>query len=415
MFKDFNYAIDYIWNLDNWESNIPTAWDTTNNHKRVLSLLKLLKNPEKKFKKIIVGGTNGKGSTSNMISEIIQAHGYETGTFNSPHVNSIKERVRINSQELADQIWLNATNQLKKIEKDFIAENSKLFTTFEALTGLAALIFAEAKVDFAIFEVGLGGKYDATNSWGSDLAVLTTISKDHIPILGNSLEEITRDKITIARPTKPLITTCGQESSVLNEIRVISKRDNYDLQISDPLSIRDKLSLTSKPVWFLENAALSFAASKQALGLDFSADTSYSAINKFSLKGRFQILKQDPYYVIDTAHNPQAIKALINSLKTLSEDWTFLCGFTHGHLHEESIEMICKFAKSIIFTEPETPKKVVIEDIKEIISNNNLNDSNKSFIFEKNLESATKEAIKIQHENLCICGSFYLFKFHKSI
>ena len=199
MYQNFQEAIDYLLNLDNWEASTSIVWDTTNNHKRMQVLLELVENPQNSFKKIIVGGTNGKGTTSNMIAEVFKSNDLKVGTFNSPHITSIKERIRINRQELPNSVWVNAINKLRKIQDEFQSFDIGMFTSFEALTAIAVLIFAEEKVDYSIFEVGLGGRHDSTNSWDSDIAVLTRIARDHVHILGNSLSEITKDKVTIAK------------------------------------------------------------------------------------------------------------------------------------------------------------------------------------------------------------------------
>src|SRR6186713_2513343 len=164
-----------------------------------ITLCEHLNNPHQKFKSIHVAGTNGKGSVSHMLAAILQTAGYKTGLYTSPHLKDFRERIKVNGNEISEKFIAAFTEKIKplieKIEPSF----------FEITVAMAFDYFAEQKVDVAVVEVGLGGRFDSTNIITPDLSVITNIGWDHMNILGDSLEEIAFEKAGIIKENIPVV------------------------------------------------------------------------------------------------------------------------------------------------------------------------------------------------------------------
>src|SRR5215210_3802123 len=172
-----------------------------------LKLCEALDNPQKKFKSIHVGGTNGKGSVSHMLAAIFQTAGYKTGLYTSPHLYDFKERIRINGIVVDEEFVVEFIEKIKAV----IEEIRPSF--FEITVAMAFDYFARQKVDMAIIEVGLGGNLDSTNIITPELSIITNIGWDHMNMLGNSLEEIAQEKAGIIKPCVTVVVGERQEST----------------------------------------------------------------------------------------------------------------------------------------------------------------------------------------------------------
>ncbi|MCL5791904.1 MAG: Mur ligase family protein, partial [Deltaproteobacteria bacterium] len=172
---------------------------------RISAILSYMGHPEKDYGIIIVGGTNGKGSTCAMIESILRAAGHKTGLYTSPHLMMMNERIRVNFNAIGDEDIESISGQLFNI----IDQHSGLSDTtyFEFLTAVALKYFSEQRIDMAVLEVGMGGRFDATNATEPDISVITNIAMDHQRYLGTTLEEIAYEKAGIIRTGKPFVTT----------------------------------------------------------------------------------------------------------------------------------------------------------------------------------------------------------------
>ena len=206
---DYSQTIDFLFNQLPMFSRIGVKAyksDLTN----ILAISRLLQNPEKKFRSVHIGGTNGKGSTSHMLAAILQRAGYKTGLYTSPHLYDFRERIRVNGQMIPESFVTAFTGKLmpsiQSIQPSF----------FEITVAMAFDWFVEQEVDIAVIEVGLGGRLDSTNIILPELSVITNISYDHMDLLGNTLQKIAYEKAGIIKPGIPVVI--GEEQAEVKEV-----------------------------------------------------------------------------------------------------------------------------------------------------------------------------------------------------
>ncbi|MFW6324794.1 MAG: bifunctional folylpolyglutamate synthase/dihydrofolate synthase [Desulfovibrionales bacterium] len=268
-------------------------------------------------------GTNGKGSVSAFLENLAREHGLTTGLFTSPHLLTPRERIRIKGRILSQNKWLEWANQL--CERVVIDE----LTYFELLTMLAVAAFADEQVDLAVFEAGLGGRFDATTSLKRDMVVFTPIGLDHCEVLGQSLSEIARDKAAAMGPFPAL--TGGQEPSVLTILQEESKRRGGPLFRSDRLFSWRGPDIVSEsgtgPVipspilrgeYQRQNGLLALAGwmlTAERTGWPIKEDACLRGLESTKLPGRFQFVPGEPDVLLDCAHNPAGMRALLHSIR----------------------------------------------------------------------------------------------------
>ena len=352
---DLNYfrANRFLDTLPDWEAGHPPQGPMEHYLPRMRALLRRLNDPQRQFRSTIVGGTNGKGSTSSLLSDLLRAGGKNAGLYTSPHLHTVRERIRINGQVATRDLWAEGVTELYEKSRDFEREGFGPFSKFEALTALAALLFARENVEIGVFEVGLGGQFDATNAWDSELAVLTIVQLDHTSVLGNTVEEIAADKIHIARPGKPLFTTPAQHPDVLALLKRVCALRNISLHLVD-----ETVRAENRPATFCQNAALAIAAGRQVLGDALTQDIVRTTIQAHTWPGRFEIVQQTPPIVLDGAHNPDAARELARELARLSDKWTFIVGASEGHDAEGILQALAPIAAEIVLTQAPHPRAV---------------------------------------------------------
>lgn len=221
----YEQAVDYIHSL--------LVFGIKPGLERLNVLLEKLENPQDNLKFIHIAGTNGKGSTSTMISNALISANYKTGLFTSPYVFDFCERIRINDINIPKQDLADVVSRVKPII-DELSENGLVITEFEAITAVALLYFSEQKCDYAVMEVGLGGRFDATNVIKKpEVAVITSISKDHTNILGDTIEKIAFEKCGIIKDGTSVVTTSLQDNEALTVIEKTVKEKNANLTVAD--------------------------------------------------------------------------------------------------------------------------------------------------------------------------------------
>lgn len=284
--------------------------------RNIRQLLRFVGNPHKLFPSIHIAGTNGKGSTSSMIAAIFTAAGYKVGLYTSPHLVHFNERIRINGKMISNKDVVRYTAMLKpQIQK------SKA-TFFEATTAMAFKYFADKKVDLAVIETGLGGRLDSTNVITPIVSVITSIGKDHIEQLGNTLASIASEKAGIIKPRIPVVL--GAISGTARRVIVQrAKLLHSPVLYSEKIAIPKNISVQLHGVHQQSNVRCAIAACAIAgnrfLVRDAAIKNGLEQTTGLSgLRGRFEIIHSTPPVILDVAHNPDGIHSLVSAVKKLS-------------------------------------------------------------------------------------------------
>jgi dihydrofolate synthase/folylpolyglutamate synthase len=356
---DFLQSRRFLDTLPDWETGRPPDGPIEHYLPRIRALLARLGNPERAYRSVIVGGTNGKGTTGSLIAALATAAGKMAGFYSSPHLHSVRERIRLDGVPADRDAWAAGVARIRDVAVGFEEEGVGGFSKFEALTALAAYLFREAGVDVGVFEVGLGGRYDATNAWDHDVSVLTAIDLDHVDFLGHSVEEITRDKAHIAREGCPLYTLTTQHESVRGVLEACRAEVGFDLRwVADDDVIPEA---SDRPRVFQQNACLARAASSTLF--DVTEESTARALDLHEWPGRFEIAQTAPTIILDGAHNPAAAVALAESLRTKAPSWQFVVGGAAGHDVRGLIEALKPLAERFWLTRSDHPQALPPSDL----------------------------------------------------
>lgn len=272
---------------------------------RIQKLLGLLGHPQKNYRCILVAGTNGKGSTTAFLSSALSASGKKTGAYFSPHLFSFCERIQVNGKNISEKELLAAAKPVLRLLPS-LSEDAPTF--FEVATAMALLHFSKAHVDYAVLEIGLGGRLDATNAVEPILSILTSIGLEHTDVLGKTTEKIAREKAGIMREGVPVISGV-QEKKAKHAIRARAKKLNAKfIDVKKGVSFPLRASGTFQN----HNAAIAMKAA-QLLGVRTAV--AGHAISTTLIPGRWQKISSKPFMIIDCAHNPPAVKAILSDVK----------------------------------------------------------------------------------------------------
>lgn len=365
---------------------------------RTERLLELLGNPHKKLKLIHIAGTNGKGSTSSIIGEILIANGYKVGFYNSPHLEDIEETIRINHENIKEEELIDLINEVKPKVKKVIEEGYSHPTEFEVLTCLMYLYLYRKNVDFGIIEVGLGGRLDSTNVITPIISVITSISFDHMNLLGNTIGEIAKEKAGIIKFNVPVVSAIQKEESkkVLIEkvkeettrIDFVKEEDYKFIEIIKEDKIYQRIEVKLKNKYLLDlpligehqqinlTVALKVIENlKENKYISINKDKIYSGVKNTIWKGRMEVLEENPTFLIDGAHNEEGIKYLKKNLEEYFEykNLYLIIGILKDKKVEEMLESIVPLAKEIYTITPNSPRATEAVDLMEIVKKYNKN------------------------------------------
>ncbi len=366
------------------------------------NLLESIGNPHQKIKNVIhVVGTKGKGSVSFAISTALINEGYKVGLYTSPHLVSLLERIRLNNKPISEEkLSLYVDMILDKVK------DRGFKTFFEVLTASAIMYFLDEKTDFNVFEAGVGGRLDATNVLNQDMVVITRIDYDHMDILGNTLEDITKEKSAVIKGEIPVITTKNNRG-VLDVILSRVEEFGAQLYVVDWEIIRfDRYGIEvevegkrfSAPVlgeFQGENLTLAYKALK-LLGIE------KPKFFNLSIPGRLHVISKDPYIIVDGAHNTISIKKLLESLKALFPEKRFkvVLALSSDKNVKEIVWELSRTNYELYITRYPFPRSVWVEDMFKY-----------SYIFGKptKILTSTSEILSLLNEgDVVITGSFYL-------
>ena len=317
----------------------------------IIAFCNVLKNPEEKFVSIHVGGTNGKGSTSHIISSILQEAGYKVGLYTSPHLKNFTERIRINGEEIPEKYVADF------ITKNTLFLNKQQLSFFEMTVGLAFDYFASQKVDIAIVEVGLGGRLDSTNIISPEVSVITNIGYDHTQFLGDTLTEIAFEKAGIIKKNTPIVI--GEKQKEVADV-FFKKALEMNATISFASDKKYDVETDLLGAYQKKNGTTAIHAIKALKGFTVSENQLQkgllNVVKNTNLKGRWQILQLAPRVICDTAHNKEGLYYVMHQLASLPvKNLHIVLGVVTDKKLEEILPLFPQDA-SYYFCKPNIPR-----------------------------------------------------------
>lgn len=339
-------------------------------------------------------GTNGKTSTSRIIERLLREMNLRTGRYTSPHLTDVRERIAIDgapiSHEKFAEVWDDLQPYLAMVDDHSQQSGGPRMTYFEALTAMAYAAFADAPVDVAVVEVGMGGTWDATNIADAQVAVITPISRDHEKWLGTDLIDIAREKAGIIKPGSTVII--GKQREDVDEVllaaaseanaRVI--REGIDLAVLDRhVAVGGQMLTLQTPAGIYEgvflpllgehqahNALLALAAVEQFVGSGgaLSGDVVETAFNDVTSPGRLELVRSSPTIIVDAAHNAGGAVALGAALDEVFnfERTVAIVGMLDDKAAEAFLSELEPIISDVVITEPASPRALPLEELAEI-------------------------------------------------
>jgi len=336
----YQLALDYLYSFIDHSltrnfRNSPDNFDLN----RMRKMMTILGNPQTKYKVIHVAGTKGKGSTSAFIANVLQEAGYNVGFYTSPHLNDYCERIQVNQIKMSHPNFVDLIDEIRP----FI-ELVEGITTFELTTAIAFLYFSKQKIDYAVVEVGLGGRLDATNIVDPMVSVITSLSLDHINVLGDTLAQIAYEKAGIIKPGKPVVISPQKEEAKRVLIRIAEERDSELIEVGEDylyassshnldgqsfivwskdeqLAVSKFIESSGRDEWVpkrfhipllgfhqVQNAATAYAALQVLInsGTKITDQNISNGFQKVVWPGRFEVICKKPLIIIDSAHNRES-------------------------------------------------------------------------------------------------------------
>lgn len=376
-------------------------------------LCNALGNPERSFKTIHIVGTNGKGSTSYYLAGILQAHGFKTGLFTSPHLVSLRERIRVNDIPISDADLDRLLLQVKAAAEQLQVEP----TFFEVLTLVSFLYYAEQGVDVVSMEAGMGGRLDSTAVACGNIVVLTSIGLEHTEVLGPTESAILKEKMAVVeadhRRNKTFVVG-GLSEELLAEARAYAGELGAECFVP---AIRTDIKLPNLGRHYIENASLSLAAAESfvhSAGRVFDDSLALKTLETRSWAGRMQQLTDKNgvvRYILDGAHNSHAVRRLVETLAEYYPGTKFHCVF--GALKDkdvgEMLKLMAPFVSHWHITKTPYPRFRELDDLRSELSNLGLKVASEGELSRKFLDQVA-EIASADNENIpvLVTGSLYM-------
>lgn len=391
---------------------------------RIKLLLDYMGNPHKKLKFVHVAGTNGKGSTVAFISSILIEAGYKVGIFTSPSIQRFSERIKINDFEISEENIARITSMLKENVDKMIRNDGSSPTEFELVAALAFQYFFEQGCDIIVLEVGLGGRLDATNIIETaEVSVITTINYDHMDVLGDTLSKIAFEKAGIIKENNDVVlypqerdvervfeTVCREKVAKLHKVDFSTLKNNlYDItkQKFDFEGYKSlKVSLLGEHQ--IKNAAVAIKTVEVLFskGYLISENDIRRGLIRTKWAGRFEMINECPFFIIDGAHNIEGTKTLADNLRRYfpGKKITFITGVLADKDYKSMMEAVIPLAEGFITVTPNSPRALSSTDLEMYLKSYCRNVANGGEIREAiklSLELASKDEI------ICAFGSLY--------
>lgn len=376
-------------------------------------ILKQLNNPQDNVKTIHVTGTNGKGSTSYYLRNLLQKAGQKTGLFVSPYIYEFNERIQLNGKNISNNDLIKIANEIETaieiLKKD---DPNFSLVTFEYEVALAFQFFAQENCDYAVIEVGIGGEHDKTNVIIPEVSVITTIGLDHEKIIGPTLKDIAEEKSGVIKSNKPVVLG-NVPQNVLEILLNKAQSENSksfllgrDFQIKiipDVIEYQDSKNLYNfalRPLVEAYDIGVAVQAI-QLLQLDLDRKKIEEAINETRIPGRYDVIQTSPEIIVDGAHNLQAMENLLNLVRKKKKGQIYVL---LGMMKDKDLGPVTKLFKDekVTLTRIDYPRAARLEDFPK--------EAQKEFEYKENFEEAyTSLKNKLQADDmLLVTGSFYL-------
>ena len=376
-------------------------------------ILKQLNNPQDSVKTIHVTGTNGKGSTSYYLSNLLQKADQKTGLFVSPYIYEFNERIQLNGKNISNNDLIKIANEIETaieiLKKD---DPNFSLVTFEYEVALAFQFFAQENCDYAVIEVGIGGEHDKTNVIIPEVSVITTIGLDHEKIIGPTLKDIAEEKSGVIKSNKPVVLG-NVPQNVLEILLNKAQSENSksfllgrDFQIKimpNVIEYQDSKNLYNfalRPLVEAYDIGVAVQAI-QLLQLDLDRKKIEEAINKTRIPGRYDVIQTSPEIIVDGAHNLQAMENLLNLVRKKKKGQIYVL---LGMMKDKDLGPVTKLFKDekVTLTRIDYPRAARLEDFPK--------EAQKEFEYKENFEEAyTSLKNKLQADDmLLVTGSFYL-------
>lgn len=437
---DYQQALDYLYGFVDYSLTRQLRYSPEKfNLDRMKQLMKLMGDPFNRYPVIHVAGTKGKGSTSAMIASILQSAGYRVGLYTSPHLQDFTERIQINGIPISHADFVRQVNEVK----EYIAQVPEI-TTFEITTALGFKSFADAHVEVAVVEVGLGGRLDATNIVDPAVSVITALSLDHMNILGDTIEKIASEKGGIVKTGRPTVLApqCPQAQAVIEEIcyernsplTIVSRDYQFDpvehttleqtfqvkkLRSISQVSVLSDDSLNSDAVkrftipllgqHQVENAVTAYATIGilQKSGFNIPDEAIVRGFLDVSWPGRFEIARTTPTIILDSAHNQDSALRLRQTMDKYfpNRDVILLFGSSEDKDVRGMYTHLLPIVNTLIVTRSTHPRAMETNILVELAG-----DWGKQIIQTESVEEGIQKALAEgqQHSIILVTGSIFI-------
>jgi len=376
---DYDEVMDYL--DSRGQFNVKFGLDAT------LDIMKALGNPHKDFKSIHIAGTNGKGSVSSFISRILIEQGYKVGVYTSPHLVDFSERIRVNEKNISKKDIVRIVEKIKP--------NVSEQTYFEIVTALAFEYFSEQKVDFAVVEVGMGGRLDATNIVIPEVSVITNISLEHTEYLGETISKITEEKAGIIKQGVPVVTS--RDGEAFEIIKKICKDRGSELNVAE----ENGVEISMKGDFQKKNAMLALGVVEvlKQRGIKVSKDAVQIGLKTAKWPGRMDLVQEKMMF--DCAHNPEGAKTLVEELISMGHrDVVMVIGIMKDKDISKMVSEFEKISNEIILCRPDIERAASALEIAKHL--------NKKSVMMPSVKKALKYAEEIADDRLIVLtGSIF--------
>ncbi|MBG6070153.1 bifunctional folylpolyglutamate synthase/dihydrofolate synthase [Micromonospora ureilytica] len=356
---------------------------------RIESLLDLLGSPQRAYPAIHLTGTNGKTSTARMIDSLLRSHGLHTGRYTSPHLETVRERISLDGEPVSEERFTSVYREIKPLAELVDARSDEPLTYFDMTTALAFATFADAPVDIAVVEVGLGGAEDATNVLQAGVCVITPIGLDHTEWLGDTLQDIALAKAGIIHPgatviaaaqeeeaAGPLLERCAEVGATIaregGEFGVLGRAvavGGQVLTLQGLGGVYDDVFIPLHGAHQAQNAAVALAAVEAFLGAGARRQLDIEAVREgfasTSSPGRLERVRNAPTILLDGAHNPHGMKATVTALQ---EEFAFsklvaVIGVLADKDAEAMLELLEPVVDQVVVTRNSSPRAMPTDEL----------------------------------------------------